>query len=178
MARAELSFVEGRLASALNDCAAAIDATPDRPDVAAAAAVVVRGYHNDPTVLELCDRAEAVLGDEDSGRHAQVLAQRAFVLAQSGRLDEADPVSRRAMEMAERSGDPTAVVGAVHARHQVAGAPEGVTERLALGTRMIELAARWAGSITAMWGHLWRIDAAYQLGQFGVIDGEMIAFPR
>jgi DNA-binding NarL/FixJ family response regulator len=175
VARAEVAFVEGRFGSALDDCTAAMDATPERPDVAAAAAVVVRGYYNDPTVLQLCDRAEAVLGDEDSGRHAQVLAQRAFVLAQSGRLDEAEPVSRRAMEMAERSGDPNALVGAVHARHQVAGAPDGVTERLALGTRMIELAGVVGRFDTAMWGHLWRIDAAYQLGQLGVIDAELTA---
>lgn len=175
LARAEAAFVEGRFASALDDCGAAMDAAPDRPDVVAAAAVVVRGYYNDPTVLALCERAEAVLGDEDSGRHAEVLAQRAFVLAQSGRIDEADAVSRRAMEMAERSGDPTALVGAVHARHQVAGAPDGVTERLALGTRMIELAGAVGRFDTAMWGHLWRIDAAYQLGQLGVVDNEMTA---
>jgi DNA-binding CsgD family transcriptional regulator len=175
VARAEAAFVEGRFASALDDCAAAMDAAPNRPDVVASAAVVVRGYYNDPTVLTLCDRAEAVLGGEDSGRHAQVLAQRAFVLAQSGRIDEADAVSRRAMEMAERSGDPIAVVGAVHARHQVAGAPEGVTERLALGTRMIELAGAVGRFDTAMWGHLWRIDAAYQLGQLGAVDTEMVA---
>ena len=59
------------------------------------------------------------------------------------------------------------LVGAVHARHQVAGAPEGVTERLALGTRMIELAGAVGRFDTAMWGHLWRIDAAYQLGSSG-----------
>jgi hypothetical protein len=47
------------------------------------------------------------------------------VLAQDGRMDEADWVSRRAMAMAERSGEPAALVGAIHTRHQVVGAPEG-----------------------------------------------------
>ena len=76
-------------------------------------------------MLALCERAEALLGDEDSDRHAQVLAQKAFVLAQDGRMDKADWVSRRALVMAERSGGPAALVGAIHARHQVVGARRG-----------------------------------------------------
>ncbi|HEY6592994.1 MAG TPA: LuxR C-terminal-related transcriptional regulator, partial [Asanoa sp.] len=177
LARAGAAFREGRFGAALADCMRVVDlAEPrGRADLVAAAAVVVRGYYGDDVVLALCDRAEAMLGDEDTARHAQVLAQRAFVLAQHGRIDEADPVSKRAMAMAERSGDPAALVGAVHARHQVAGEPDGVTERLALGKRMIELADSVRRFDTAMWGHLWRIDAAYQLGSLSVVDAEMIA---
>ena len=51
LARAEAGVRRRAFASALDDCAAAMDAAPNRPDVGASAAVVVRGYYNDPTVL-------------------------------------------------------------------------------------------------------------------------------
>jgi DNA-binding CsgD family transcriptional regulator len=177
LARAEADFAEGRFASALRDCGHAMDLAEQlgRADLAAAAAVVVRGYYGDPVVLALAERAAALLGDEDSARHAEVLAQRAFVLAQLGRMAEADGFSKRAMAMAERAGEPAAMVGAIHARHQVAGMPEGVTERLSLGSRMIALAGPVGRFDTAMWGHLWRIDAAYQVGTLSVIDTELAA---
>jgi DNA-binding CsgD family transcriptional regulator len=177
LARAEVAFTGGQFASALRDAGHATDIAEElgRADLAASAAVAVRGYYGDPALLELCERAGALLGDEDSARHAEVLAQRAFVLAQLGRMDEADGFSKRAMAMAERAGEPAALVGAIHARHQVAGMPEGVTERLSLGSRMIALAGSVGRFDTAMWGHLWRIDAAYQVGTLSVVDTELAA---
>ncbi|MCW6004265.1 AAA family ATPase, partial [Micromonospora sp. CPCC 205371] len=177
LGRADAAFGDGQFASALADCARVTDLAEElgRPDLAAAAAVVVRGFAYGEEGAALCERARALLGDEDSARHAGVLAQHAFILAQAGRLDEADGISRRAMAMAERSGDPAALVGALHARHQVAGAPEDVAERLALGTRMVELAGVVGRTDTELWGHLWRMDAAYQLGTMAAVDAELAA---
>ncbi|MFE9642715.1 ATP-binding protein [Streptomyces sp. NPDC006365] len=180
LARVDAEFADGRFASALEDCARVADLAEelDRADLAAAAAVAVRGFSISEEIAALCERARGLLGDEDSARHAEVLAQHAFILSQAGRLDAADEISRRAMAMAERSGDPAALVGAVHARHQVAGAPDSVAERLALGSRMISLAGAVGRVDTAMWGHLWRIDAAHQLGTLAVVDDELAALSR
>lgn len=177
LGRADAAFGDGQFASALADCARVADLAEElgRPDLAADAAVVVRGFAYGEEGAALCERARALLGDEDSARHAGVLAQHAFILAQVGRLDEADGISRRAMAMAERSGDPAALVGALHARHQVAGAPDDVAERLALGTRMVELAGVVGRTDTELWGHLWRMDAAYLLGTMPVVDAELAA---
>jgi DNA-binding CsgD family transcriptional regulator/tetratricopeptide (TPR) repeat protein len=177
LSRADAAFGDGQFASALADCTRVADLAEEleRPDLAAAAAVVVRGFAIGEEGAALCERARALLGDEDSARHAGVLAQHAFILVQTGRLEEADGISRRAMAMAERSGDPAALVGALHARHQVAGAPEDVAERLALGARMVEMAGAVGRTDTELWGHLWRMDAAYLLGTMAAVDAELAA---
>lgn len=180
LAWVEVAFADGQFDSALAKCTLVADLAEQlgRADLAAAAAVAVRGFAYGDTVAALCERARALLGDEDSARHAQVLAQHAFILAEAGRFAEADETSRRAMAMAERSGDPAALVGAVHARHQVAGAPENVGERLALGARMVALSGEVGRADTALWGHLWRIDAAFEVGTLAAVDAELAALSR
>ena len=110
LARAEAAFRDGQLDVALADCATALDIAEDRHDagLAAEAALVIRGLagHHGPALLVLSERARALLGDEDSSRHAQVLAQHAFLLAEAGDNVRAEPMTRAAMTMAERSGGP------------------------------------------------------------------------
>ncbi|WP_173082491.1 ATP-binding protein [Phytohabitans rumicis] len=180
LARVAARFADGQFASALADCARVADLAErlGRADLAAAAAVAVRGFAYGEEVAALCERARALLGGEDSARHAEVLAQHAFILAQAGRFADADGISGRAMAMAERSGDPAALVGAIHARHQVTGAPESVGERLVLGARMVALSTEVGRPDTALWGHLWRVDAAFQVGTLTAVDAELSALSR
>jgi DNA-binding CsgD family transcriptional regulator/tetratricopeptide (TPR) repeat protein len=177
LARAAAWYGEGQITNALDDCAEASDIAQrlNRRDLAAEAALVVRGFSGPaaPAIVALCQRARALLGGEDSARHAQVLAQHAFILADSGSVSEADRVSQRAMSMAERSNDPAAIVRALHARHEVTATPDRVGERLALGTRMRELADASGRSDTALWGLLWRIDAAFLLGSMAALDSDI-----
>ena len=50
---------------------------------------------------------------------------------------------------------------------------EGVTERLELAQRMITLARTGGPADAELWGRLWRIDAALQLGRIDVVDDEL-----
>src|SRR5205085_5962305 len=118
----------------------------------------------------LCSRARAVLGDEDSARHAVVLAQHAATLADLADFGRAGPLSVRALEMAERSGDTEALRLAINARHVVAGRPVDIAEQLRLGGRMLALGVPEA----FLWGHLWRIDAMLQLGSTTEVDAQLI----
>ena len=145
LALGRAAYHAGLLTEALQHCQNAADLAETLGDVdlLVEAAVVVRGVGGVPleSVIALCERARAALGDEESARHARVLAQHASLLADALNIHAAGPLSERAMAMAERSGDPDALLGAIHARHEVIGGLDGVGERLALGARQLQLAA-------------------------------------
>ena len=170
-------YHNGLLTEALQDCqdAANLAETIGDVDLLVEAAVVVRGVGGVPleSVIALCERARAALGDEESARQARVLAQHASLLADALNIHAAWPLSERAMAMAERSDDPDALLGAIHARHEVIGGLDGVGDRLALGARQLQLASSGDRPDAALWGHLWRIDAHLQLGAVGELLVEL-----
>lgn len=174
---AEAAFEDGRIADALEYALSAADLAERLGcgELLAAAALVVHDVGGDPNtvVVRLCERARALLPDEDTALHARVLAQHATALFALDASEEMDSLSRRALEMAERCGDPKAIVAAVGARYIAAGGPGGVAERLRLGARMREIAAETGRLDAALWGHLWRIDAAFELGSIGAVDSEI-----
>lgn len=171
------AFCAGRVMEALDHCqgAAAIAERLHRIDLLADAAVVVRGVSGLPAapIAALCERARAALGDEQSARHAKVLAQHARALADSSDLDAARPVSEKAMNMAEACGDADARLEAMHARHEVIGGLDGVGERLSLGAQMIRLASVAARPEATLWGHVWRVDAHLQQGASSELLAEL-----
>ncbi|MCK9901169.1 hypothetical protein CC117_02120 [Parafrankia colletiae] len=122
------------------------------------------------------------------GPYAQVLARQAVALTEIGGADAADTLSRRALAHAERSADSSALVDALHARERLVTGPDGVHERLRLGARLRELGSGpttgpTTGSTAArpdaaLWGGVWRIDAAFQLGAVAVVDDEILALER
>jgi DNA-binding CsgD family transcriptional regulator len=130
------------------------------------------GYHG-PALLVLCERARALLGDEDSARHAQVMAQQAFLLAEAGDHLRAEPMTRAAMMMAERSGRPQALAAAVHARHEVLDPFDSLDEILDLGTRSCALAEPSGRPDAELWGRTWRLDAHLIKGDLAAFDAEI-----
>jgi tetratricopeptide (TPR) repeat protein len=189
---ATAAYGAGLAAEALALCERTADLADrfDRPDLLAAAALVVRGIGGEVNagVLRLCERALATGTGDDSVR-AQLLAQQAFTLSEVDSPTAAEPYSAEALAVAQASGDPGALLAALHARHQVVNLPGGVAERLALGTRMLALAtgeelkhprrldlrsARNPERLdAALWGHLWRIEAQFQLGAVEELDKEL-----
>jgi DNA-binding NarL/FixJ family response regulator len=173
LARAGAAYRDGRIDVALADCAAVLDAAESggRPGLAAEAALVVRGLagHLAPALLVLCERALALLDGDD---RAQVLAQYAFLLAETGDHARAEPISREAMALAERSGRAAAMVAAVHARHEVLEPAEDLDEVLRLADRSCALAAESGRPDAELWGRTWRIDALLMTGDLTAMDAE------
>ena len=62
---------------------------------------------------------------------------------------------------------------ALHARHEVSGGLDGVDERMALGAQLVQLASAAGRPDAALWGHLWRIDAEFQLGAVSDLLAEL-----
>jgi DNA-binding CsgD family transcriptional regulator len=177
LARAEAAYRAGRLDVAVADCAAVLDSAEETHDGdrAAAAALVVRGLSGAwaPALVVLCERALAVLGAADSGAHARVLAQYAFLLAETGDRSRAATISRDAMAMAERSGRPDALVAAVHARHEVIEPADHIDEVLALADRSCALARDSGRPDAELWGRTWRLDTLLAIGDMPAFEVEL-----
>ena len=145
LALSRVAYQDGQVSEALEQCQIVADLADrlGRTDLLVEAALVVKGIGGVPleSVLALCQRARSALGDEDSARHARVLAQHARVLADALNIDAAKPLAERAMIMAGASGDRDALMEALHARHEVSGGLDGVGERMALGAQLIQLAS-------------------------------------
>ncbi|MCU7725076.1 AAA family ATPase [Actinoplanes sp. KI2] len=167
--RAGAAYRDGQLDLAVSDCEAIVD------QVGAPAALVVRGLGGlggplAPALLRLCERALAHdLGDAD---RAQVLAQYAFLIAEMHDGPRAEPISREAMALAERSGHPGALVAAIHARHEIVDPMLGVDEVLDMARRGAELAVPGGRPDAELWSRVWRLDAYLCLGDLAGFDAE------
>jgi hypothetical protein len=144
-------------------------------DALVRAALVVRGICGpiNATLIGLCDRAlETLPADEDVGR-ARALSQRTLAAGVVLGFAEVERRSTEALRLAQRSGDPLALSDALRARQHAASGTDGVTEPLELARRMIALPALGGPADAELWGTLWRIDAALQLGAIDVVDEEL-----
>jgi DNA-binding CsgD family transcriptional regulator len=77
------------------------------------------------------------------------------------------------MAMAERTGDPAALVAAVHARHEVIDRQLEGDEVLALGRRACELARVSGRPDAELWGRTWRLDAFLCRGEMSSFEVEL-----
>jgi DNA-binding CsgD family transcriptional regulator len=175
---ATAEYRAGQLGASLQhaEAAAGLADGCGQPELAAAAALVVRGVgHPDVAnkLLRLCDQALAVGDRCPDALRARLLAQRAAALAELGELAAAGTVSAAAMTLATAAGDPVAELDAVRARAAALPAPRSRGERLRLGTRAIELGRTCGQPLAECLGRVWRIDAAYQLLNMRSVDDEI-----
>jgi DNA-binding CsgD family transcriptional regulator len=174
---AEAEYSGGRTDAAVRRCDTAMTLAErvGPADALVRAALVVHGIGGPANVgvLALCDRALAALPADAVAGRARVLAQRTIALGEVLGFEQVDEDSREALRLAESSGDPLALADAFRARQHAASGPDGVTERLELARRILELAGRGGPEDAELWGRLWRIDASLQLGALDVVDTEL-----
>jgi len=125
------------------------------------------------SVLQACEGVLAGADGLDDEVRARLLAQRAVALCESSRLDEALPDSERAMELAERSGDPELVAAVLPARHLALAGPDWTLERLDLAEQALGLARSVAAPIQELWARVWRTDVFWELGDIASVDAEI-----
>ena len=70
-----------------------------------------------------------------------------------------------ALEMAERVGDRDAIVAALRARQMARSGPDGATERLALGDRLIGIGTPYRDDKSVLWAGCGGSEALAQLGE-------------
>lgn len=176
---ATAEYRSGRFGRALEHATKAADLAGDDPDLVAAAALVVRDTAAPdllPGLAELAATALALIGeDAQPVLRSRLLAQSASLAAEAGRIGEALKGATEALELAESSGDPEAVIDAVRARFKIWPFKPPLPERLRLASRAIELGTGTGQPLLALWGHKWRLDAAFEVGTMTVVDEELAA---
>ncbi|MFP5317893.1 MAG: ATP-binding protein [Acidimicrobiia bacterium] len=176
-------FAAGFVVRAVETARRAVDLAEDagRPDLAAAAALVVSGVGDTnslPPLLSLKERALRLMPPEPDALRVRLEAQIAHIRVDLYSPAAAEAESRAALAEAEELGDPDALVDALNARHFVVSGPDGIAERERLGTRMIELGRDPARAMAAMWGHLWRLDVAFERGDLAAASAEAAELAR
>ena len=181
LARAQFDNTDIR--EAVNNCvdAAELASAGGRSDLLAAAGLVIHGIgapEVNRVVRRLCQRALGHPGVTDPVIRARLLAQLAVAEAEDGGGPHAADLAAEALAAAEATGDPIAVLEAIAARHLSIAIPSSVAERLELGRRAVELGDSARQPVDAVWGHLWRVDAAFQLGNLAEVDRELAEIDR
>ena len=136
---------------------------------------------NSPDALTLLDALSTralTAGQVPPATNARLLALRASLDAELGRMADAEAGSRRALELAEGTGDPLAVLDAVLTRANLLLEPGDVEERVRLGRLAVRTAESVGRPLTAVLGHGWCADAAYQVGNLAAVDDEIAAVER
>ena len=150
-------------------------------DVMAEAALVTEPTfqpETDQLIRQLCEQALAALGSDRTALKARVLARLAETCVYLLDDDTAQRASLEALALAEECGHASAIVAAVHARQEACFGPDAMAERGALAERMLTLGREMESPRVALWGHLSRIDAAYERGDLGAVIRENDAAAR
>lgn len=174
-------FLAGDVAGSVDACLAAARAAEaaERPDLYAAAALVVEGIGEirwAKTLITLAEGALARLNDDDRATQARLHAQIGQLLdltEMPDRMQRAEAETARAVALAEQSGDRHALQAALQAQQKVLSGPEGVDRRLAIATRMIEIGAESGDPWPALWGRSWAVDALMQLGRLTEAEAQL-----
>ena len=91
---------------------------------------------DDDRLVPLLEEALAALAEEDVELRARLLARLAGALRDEPARERRDALSREAVELARRSGDPAALAYALDGRAAAIVAPDTVAECLALATEL------------------------------------------
>ena len=165
----EAQSVASDMAQALRTCreAAELAVQIGRPDLAGRAALVVEPVLDpeiDLAIGSLCEFATAALGAEHLGLRARVLARSAHVRDHFVDLEGARAASAEAMALAQQSGDPDAIEGALIGAHIVQSGPEDLDARDTFADRMEALGVASGRASCRMAASEWRFDAASERG--------------
>jgi DNA-binding CsgD family transcriptional regulator len=120
----------------------------------------------------LAGEALAGLPPGDIPLRARLLALQAGEAVVAGGVDS-DRVSAEALAMAGRLDDGQVLRSALRSRQMARSGPDGVAERLGLGSRMLALGKADDDDDTMLWGLLWRFDALAMLGRLDEAEAEL-----
>ncbi len=173
---ARTEFLCGEVESSLDHCrtAARLAQDADAPDLMAEAALVVTGLGG-PDLLAAVDHlcVQALEHQPSDVLRSRLLARRAMAATATGSCSLARSLSATALELASRSGDPDAELDGIHARHLALCAPQFRAERVELAQRAVALASSAHQPHAELWGHVWLVDAAFQIGDLVAVDREL-----
>jgi DNA-binding SARP family transcriptional activator len=120
---------------------------------------------SDVRLVPLLEEALVGLADEDVELRARLLARLAGALRDEHSRTRRDALSKEAVELARRTGNPAALAYALNGRAAAIIAPDTVAECLALGSELRDLGKRVGNSEVVVQGLSHRIIAQLQVGE-------------
>ena len=132
----------------------------------------------DWALVGLLEEALAVLGDEDSRPRARALARLAAELYFTDAPERRAALSREALAVARRVGDPATLAYVLEASHLALWGPENVEERLAITAELSRLADELRDPDLTLLGHAWRIPDLLERGDIRAADAEIAEHAR
>ncbi len=132
---------------------------------------------SDESLVRLLEEALAVL-DEDGALRARLLARLAAELAYAREDTRSDALSKQAVAMAERAGDPAALGYALAHRHVVLTEPGNAADRNLLASSIIELGRRTGDRELTAEGHGWRVFARMELSDLTGVEQDLEALGK
>ncbi|MBA3728367.1 MAG: AAA family ATPase, partial [Actinobacteria bacterium] len=133
----------------------------------------------DPHLRRLLEEALSALGEDESALRARVMARLAAgPLRDDVNREARDDLSRRAVEMGRRGGDPGTLAYVLDGRYAAVWWPENLEERLALSAELVEAAARAGDREREFQGHHYLCLALLESGDTPAVHREVEAKAR
>jgi len=133
---------------------------------------------DDSRLVPLLEEALALLPHEDIELRARLLSRLAGALRDEHGPHRRDALSREAVELARRTNDSAVLAYALDARAAAVIAPDTLTECLALGTELRDLAARIGDAEQLLAGHSNRFLAQVIIGDVSEAEVDRAAAKR
>src|SRR6266545_1356483 len=132
----------------------------------------------DDRLQPLLEQGLAALGDDDVELQTRLLARLAGALRDEPSPDRRDRLSREAIDLARRSGNPSALAAALDGRGPAILSPHRLAECLAVATELQEVAELTGDKDRLVRAHFHRIIALVQLGDIHGAEVDLEAASR
>jgi DNA-binding CsgD family transcriptional regulator len=172
--RARALYAAGLYGDAMAACRRAARAARLLADVEmlAESALVVRGIDGREMCAEMLDMVRAAVPAVApmSPLHARLLAQETMLMAHLDRQPASREKAAEALRIAERGGDPRALIEALHANQMAYSGPKHVGRRLEIADRTEGLAMESGLEEYLRWPLGWRVDELWLQGRRPQLD--------
>jgi DNA-binding SARP family transcriptional activator len=135
---------------------------------------------DDPHLVPLLERALDAIGDGDSPLRVRLLARLAGGPLRDSRFppQKKMSLSREALEMARRIGDPETLAHGIHGYILGHHSPDHAHRQLELATELIEVATRAGDQERVVEGHEERLDSLIELGEIDAAKLQLDALTK
>jgi DNA-binding SARP family transcriptional activator len=127
----------------------------------------------DDRLAPLLEEGLAAVGDEEVELRARLMARLAGALRDESSRDRRDRLSREAVELARQAGNAACLAYTLDGRAAAMHGPDTVTECLAIGTELCELAGPIGDHERVIAGHMLRIIAQLTTGDLHGAQAEL-----
>ncbi|MHB8612690.1 MAG: ATP-binding protein [Candidatus Dormibacteraceae bacterium] len=183
--RADLLLSLARALDLSDQQAAALDASIEAAriaarlgdaELAAQAALVSEGVFSlgsdASQMVSLCEQALSGLDDSQSELRSRLMAQLAVAVHFTDD-PRRETLARKALDVAEMTGDPIALASALYAVQLIPWGVQDPRSRFRTGDRLLELGLETSNRKSELWGHFWRASALFEMGDMARLDAEI-----